>query len=82
MNGEVYCILLCCPPEERVAALAREMKKDGIGGDLIGRMTDDERDDVRKEFADYIFKHFDLVPAGTAGPLVTAIAKHARASGR
>lgn len=84
MNGEICCILqVCCPPEERAAALAREMKKDLVGIRTLGvRGMSESHQRVLDEVAEYIFQHFDLVPAGTAGPLVTAIAKHARESNR
>ena len=74
MNGEVCCILqVCCPPEERAAALAKEMKKDGIGN-KDEMLTEVEADKARQEFANYVFKNFDLAPAGTLAPLVKSIA--------
>jgi hypothetical protein len=69
MNGEVCCILgVCCPPEARAAALSTELQHDGI-------CTDKEHAD---KIADYLMKHFDLVPSGMMHPLIAHIAKLAR----
>lgn len=79
MNGEVCCILqVCCPPEERAAALAREMKKDhvleALSADVAAGISEESLASIRKEVAEYLFKHFDLVPAGTVRGLVQSIA--------
>lgn len=69
MNGEVCCILgICCPPEQRTAALAQELVNDGV----VGTMAE------AHAVAAYIFKHFDLAPAGALLPLVQQVAQHAR----
>lgn len=79
MNGEVCCILgICCPPEARGAALATEMVKDNV---FDGRFNARAPEDVQayaQHVAEYIFKHFDLVPAGTGVPLMKAAAAHAQ----
>lgn len=74
MNGEVCCILgVCCPPEQRAQALANEMEKDGCFD--ASRLS---KKDKAYRVAAYIFKHFDLVPAGTGVPLMKAAAAHAK----
>lgn len=73
MNGEACCILgICCPPQERAAALAKELCHDPESP-LCG---DPE---AAEAVAAYIFKHFDLAPAGTLTPLVSAVAARAKA---
>lgn len=78
MNGEVCCILgICCPPEQRAEALAKEMVKDNV---FDGRFNARAPEDVAayaKHVAEYVFSHFDLVPAGTGVPLMRAAAAHA-----
>lgn len=77
MNGEVCCILgICCPPEQRAEALAVEMVKDGVFTAIDGQSRRTEAAQAAKA-AEYIFKHFDLVPAGTGVPLMKAAAAHA-----
>lgn len=80
MNGEICCILqVCCPPEARAEALAKEMKKDLVGiRSLHVRRMSKEHEQVLEDVSEYIFKHFDLAPAGTLGPLVTAITAKAK----
>lgn len=71
MNGEVCCILgVCCPPNSSAqsGALATELVKDGVCT---------ERAEA-EHIAAWMFTHFDLAPAGTLSPLVTAIAKMAK----
>lgn len=69
MNGEVCCILgICCPPENREQALVAEMVKDGVFPNAF----------AAKPVAEYIFRHFDLVPAGTGVPLMKAAAAHGK----
>jgi len=73
MNGEVCCILgVCCPPEARAAALAKEMVKDR----MFPNTTAGKRQALR--LAKWQFKHFDMVPAGTGVPLMQAAAAHAK----
>lgn len=72
MNGEVCCILgICCPPQQRAAALAKELCHD-LDSPLCG---DPEQ---AAQVAEYIFKHFDLAPAGKLQPMVAAVAALAK----
>ena len=72
MNGEVCCILgVCCPPENRAAALSKELASDPASP-LSG---DTERAD---RVAVFLLKHFDFAPAGTLDGFVKAIAGHAK----
>lgn len=74
MNGEVCCILgICCPPEARAAALAGEMVKDGV----YASSNQQDKIHAATKVAEYIFEHFDLVPAGTGVPLMKAAAAFA-----
>lgn len=72
MNGEVCCILgICCPPQERAAALAKELchdEKSPLCGDP----------EQAQLVAEYIFSHFDLAPAGKLQPLVAFVAGMAK----
>lgn len=69
MNGHLCCITgECCPPEARAKSLAAEMSKE-LKLDPV----------YSTHVAEWIFKNFDLVPAGTALPLVKAISTIARA---
>jgi hypothetical protein len=74
MNGEVCCILqVCCPPEQRAAALAKELAADS-SSPLFGHAH------LAVQTAEFLFTYFDLAPAGTLGPLVEKISAIARAS--
>lgn len=74
MNGEVCCILgICCPPAQRAEALAKSLSTDAESP-LHGQP------DEAEAVATYLFKHFDLAPAGKLQPLVAAVSAMAKAS--
>jgi len=82
MNGEVCCILgICCPPEQRAAALARELKKYIRHARLLHGRTAAETqaiDEVVDAVSVHLLDEFDFAPAGTLQPLFAAVTVHAR----
>jgi len=82
MNGEVCCILgICCPPEQRVAALSRELKKYVRQSRLLTGRTHAETqaiDEVIDAVSVHLLDEFDFAPAGTLQPLFAAVTLHAQ----
>lgn len=82
MNGEVCCILgICCPPEQRAAALSRELKKYVRQQRLLHGRTPAETqaiDEVVDAISVHLLDEFDFAPAGTLHPLFSAVAVHAQ----
>lgn len=82
MNGEVCCILgICCPPEQRAAALSRELKKYVRAERLLAGRTPAETqaiEEVVDALSAHLIDEFDFAPAGTLQPLFSAVATHAR----
>jgi len=65
MDPYLNCLYsICCPPEARAAAMTKLLTEHGL--------------DTPEKFAAFLFKHFDLVPAGSLRPLVTEVARLAR----